>query len=140
MTDNLTKEQRRKNMQAIKSQSKLEDKVTRELWKHGVRFRKNVKSLFGKPDIAIKKYKLVIFIDSCFWHVCPLHGNMPKSNQKYWLKKLNRNQERDLEVSEFYLEKGWRILRIWEHEIKENFNLTVKRILDFIEDAKNPYL
>ncbi|WP_374055832.1 very short patch repair endonuclease [Rossellomorea sp. FM04394] len=139
MTDNLTKDQRRKNMQAIKSQSKLEDKVTRELWKHGARFRKNVKTLPGKPDIAIKKYKLVIFIDSCFWHVCPLHGNMPKSNQKYWINKLYRNQERDLEVSEFYLKKGWRILRIWEHELKENFDLTIERILNFIEDAKNPY-
>ena len=63
-------------MQAIKSQSKLEDKITTALWRKGIRFRKNVKSLFGKPDIAIKKYKIAIFIDSCFWHVCELHGNM----------------------------------------------------------------
>jgi DNA mismatch endonuclease (patch repair protein) len=81
--DNLTQAQRRKNMQAIKSRSKLEAKVTKSLWQKGIRFRKNVKSLPGKPDIAIKKYKVVIFIDSCFWHVCPIHGNSPKSNPVY---------------------------------------------------------
>ncbi|MGG3805401.1 hypothetical protein [Metabacillus fastidiosus] len=77
-------------MQVIRSQSKLENEFSRVLWKRELRFRKNVKSLFGKPEIAIKKYKIAIFIDSCFWHVCPLHGNRPKSNQKYWDKKLER--------------------------------------------------
>ncbi|MCP1531669.1 DNA mismatch endonuclease (patch repair protein) [Bacillus velezensis] len=74
MSDTHTKDQRRKNMQAIKSKSKLEDKVSSELWRRGLRFRRNVKSLFGKPDIAIKKFKIVIFIDSCFWHDCSFHG------------------------------------------------------------------
>jgi DNA mismatch endonuclease, patch repair protein len=140
MTDNLTKEQRRKNMQAIKSQSKLENKVTRELWKQGVRFRKNVKSLPGKPDIAIKKYKLVIFIDSCFWHVCPLHGNMPKSNQEYWIKKLNRNQARDKEVNQYYKENGWEILRVWEHDLKEDLQLTIDKMKAFIEKQKKSHI
>ena len=83
MTDKITLEQRRKNMQAIKSKSKLEDLVARELWKRGIRYRRNVKTLFGKPDIAIQKYRVVIFIDSCFWHSCPVHGNIPKSNVEY---------------------------------------------------------
>jgi DNA mismatch endonuclease, patch repair protein len=139
VTDNLTKEQRRKNMQAIKSQSKLENKVTRELWKQGIRFRKNVKSLPGKPDIAIKKYKLVIFIDSCFWHVCPLHGNMPKSNEEYWLKKLNRNQARDKEVNKYYKENGWEILRVWEHELKEDLQITIDKMKAFIEKVKKSH-
>jgi DNA mismatch endonuclease, patch repair protein len=139
MTDNLTKEQRRKNMQAIKSQSKLENKVTRELWKQGIRFRKNVKSLPGKPDIAIKKYKLVIFIDSCFWHVCPLHGNMPKSNQEYWIRKLNRNQARDKEVNQYYKENGWKILRVWEHELKKDLQLTIDKMKAFIREVKESH-
>ena len=67
-------------MQAIKSKSKMEDLVAKELWKRNIRYRRNVKTLFGKPDIAIKKYKVVIFIDSCFSHHCPLHTRMPKSN------------------------------------------------------------
>ncbi|MED3882811.1 very short patch repair endonuclease [Priestia megaterium] len=133
MADNLSKEQRRKNMKAIRSQSQLENLVSKELWKRGIRFRKNVKNLLGKPDIAIKKYKIVIFIDSCFWHVCPIHGNKPKSNQDYWINKLNRNKERDQEVTEYYKKAGWRILRVWEHEIKQDFEKTIDMIVEFIE-------
>lgn len=123
-------------MQAIKSRSKLEDKVTIALWRRGIRFRKNVKTLFGNPDIAIKKYKVVIFIDSCFWHVCDLHGNTPKSNQDYWSKKLDRNKERDLEVNRYYSENGWFILRVWEHEFKHDFDSAIEKIAMFIQDAK----
>lgn len=64
-----------------------------------VRFRKNVKSLFGTPDIASKKYKIVIFVDSCFWHLCPEHGNIPKTNIEFWENKLIRNRQRDCEVN-----------------------------------------
>ncbi|MFJ7729619.1 very short patch repair endonuclease [Neobacillus sp. NPDC097160] len=136
MADNLTKEQRTKNMKAIKSQSALENRVTKALWKMGFRFRKNV-NLFGKPDIALKKYKIVIFIDSCFWHCCPIHGNMPKSNKDYWEKKLERNISRDLEVNKFYQENGWNLLRIWEHEFKEDFNETVNKIAGFISEKQS---
>jgi DNA mismatch endonuclease, patch repair protein len=132
MPDNLTKEQRKKNMRAIKSQSKLENKVSKELWRLGLRFRKNAK-LFGKPDISIKKYKIVIFIDSCFWHCCPIHGNMPKSNRDYWEKKLERNKLRDIEVSKYYFDKGWNVLRVWEHEFKEDFNRALNKIASFIQ-------
>ncbi|RFU65109.1 very short patch repair endonuclease [Peribacillus glennii] len=132
MADKITKEQRSKNMQAIKSQSKLENKVTKALWHKGFRFRKNAK-LFGKPDISIQKYKIVIFIDSCFWHCCPLHGNIPKSNTDFWTKKLARNKTRDVEVNDYYIKKGWKILRIWEHEFKQNFSLAVETIADYIK-------
>ncbi|MEK5499632.1 MULTISPECIES: very short patch repair endonuclease [Bacillus] len=137
MTDSVSKEQRRKNMQAIKSRSKLEDKVTKELWHRGIRFRKNVKKLYGSPDIVIQKYKIVIFIDSCFWHLCEKHGNIPKSNTEYWEKKLERNKKRDKEVNKYYEEKDWNIKRIWEHEIKEDFDETINRIVAFIEDIKH---
>ena len=137
MADNLMKEQRRKNMQAIKSQSQLENTVSKAVWNKGFRFRKNAKDLFGKPDISIKKYKVVIFIDSCFWHSYPLHGNRPKTNQEFWDKKLARNQERDQEVTQFYKDKGWNILRIWEHEVKEDFELAITKITDFILSAKS---
>ena len=83
MVDKITPEQRRKIMQAIKSKSKMEDLVAKELWKSNIRYRRNVKTLSGKPDIAIKKYKVVIFIDSCFSHHCPLHTRMPKSNIEF---------------------------------------------------------
>jgi len=136
MADTLSKEQRRRNMQAIRSQSKLENLVSRELWKRGIRFRKNDKSLFGKPDISIKKYRVAIFIDSCFWHACELHGNRPKSNQEYWDKKLARNKNRDVEVNEYYKKNNWHFKRIWEHEIKESLDEVVNSLVDFIEYAK----
>jgi DNA mismatch endonuclease, patch repair protein len=136
MSDNMTPAQRRKNMQAIKSVSKLEQVVASALWNKGYRFRRNTRTLFGKPDISIKKYSVVIFIDSCFWHSCPVHGNMPKTNQKFWEEKLLRNKRRDEEVTNFYTEKGWNILRIWEHEFKEDLDLAVNNIINFIENAK----
>jgi DNA mismatch endonuclease (patch repair protein) len=135
MTDNLTKEQRIKNMRAIKSQSALENRVSKGLWRMGFRFRKNA-NLIGKPDISLKKYKIVIFIDSCFWHCCPIHGNMPKSNIDYWEKKLGRNVSRDIEVNKFYQDNGWNILRVWEHELKENFNQAINKIANFITENK----
>ncbi|MBH0231373.1 very short patch repair endonuclease [Halobacillus yeomjeoni] len=136
--DNLTKEQRKKNMRNITSRSKVEDRVSRELWRRGYRFRKNNKKLFGKPDISIKKYKIVIFIDSCFWHVCPEHSNMPQTNPDFWKKKLNRNIERDKEVNEYYESRKWNVLRIWEHELKKkNFEKTIDRIEEFIIESKS---
>lgn len=137
MTDKITTAQRRKTMQAVKSISKLEDLVAKELWNRNIRYRRNVKNLLGKPDIAIKKYKIVIFIDSCFWHHCPLHGRVPKSNVDFWENKFKRNLERDGKVNAFYMENGWHLLRVWEHDLKSNFELTIGKIIEFINDAKN---
>lgn len=135
LSDNLTKEQRSKTMKAIKSRSRLEDTVSKALWREGYRFRKNDKTLLGKPDISIKKYKVAIFIDSCFWHGCPLHGNMPESNREYWEKKLLRNKKRDQEVNEYYRKMGWNCLRVWEHDLKQDFDQTIKQIKNFIDQA-----
>lgn len=132
----MTDEQRSKIMSSIRAVSKLESLVTQELWKKGYRFRRNVRGMVGTPDIAIKKYKVVIFIDSCFWHFCPIHGKMPKSNIDFWKNKLKRNQERDREYTKYYLQRGWHILRIWEHEIRKDFDKTIEKIATFIEDAK----
>lgn len=132
----MSKEQRRKNMQAIRSQSRLENQVSRELWRRGFRFRKNDKTLFGNPDISIKKYKIVIFIDSCFWHGCEDHGNRPKSNQDYWDKKLARNRARDIEVTDYYKKNNWHIKRMWEHEIKMDFEKAVDELAVFIQRSK----
>ena len=136
MTDRITKEQRSQVMKSIKGQSLLEKKVTKALWHKGVRFRKNVRSLFGNPDISIKKYKIVIFIDSCFWHACPIHGNTPKSNTDFWKDKLKRNKERDLEVSAYYNDKGWSVIRIWEHELKDDFDGVIEKLIQVIQEKE----
>lgn len=138
MADNLTKEQRHKNMTNIRStNTRIEKDVTKTLWNLGYRFRKNVKTLPGKPDIAIQKYKIVIFLDSCFWHKCPEHFKKPKSNLEYWEPKIKRNIERDAEINQYYKDNNWHILRIWEHEIKKtNFQNTIEKIKNFIETYK----
>lgn len=139
MADRMTKEQRSKTMGAIRAQSKLENLFSRALWNRGLRFRKNVRKLRGTPDIAIQKYKVVIFVDSCFWHGCPIHFKRPQSNQEFWDAKIARNRERDKEVNVYYIENNWNALRIWEHEIRQNLDETVDSTLEFIEEAMRKY-
>ncbi|WP_261134881.1 very short patch repair endonuclease [Bacillus sp. Marseille-Q3570] len=140
MVDHLTKKQRSKNMKSVKSSgSKLENSITKALWGKGFRFRKNVNNLFGKPDIAIKKYKIVIFIDSCFWHGCPTHSTIPHKNHDFWKRKINGNIKRDNEVTKYYKDKGWNILRIWEHDIKRNQNKSINEIIEFINKHKGEF-
>lgn len=127
---------RSKNMKAIRSVSKLEDEVSKALWKRGIRYRRNVKSLFGTPDFAIKKYKIVIFLDSCFWHACPFHGNKPKNNKEYWENKLTKNINRDNVVNNFYNSNEWNILRIWEHDLKNDFETTIESIVNYVAQIK----
>lgn len=136
----MSKESRSNIMKSIKSVSQLENVVARALWHRGYRFRRNAKTLFGKPDLSIKKYKVAIFIDSCFWHFCPVHGRIPKSNTEYWNAKYTKNKNRDEKVNSFYKENGWHLLRVWEHEFKEDFDSAIDSIADFIDSAKNTSL
>jgi DNA mismatch endonuclease, patch repair protein len=139
MTDTMSKEKRSELMSKIKAVSKLESMFASALWNKGLRYRRNVKSLVGTPDIAIKKYKVVIFVDSCFWHACPIHFKRPKSNQDYWDKKFARNIEKDLEVTAYYTEKNWNIKRIWEHEIRNDFSKAVDDTIEFVNEARASY-
>lgn len=139
LTDHMTKEQRTKAMMAVKSKSKLEDIISKKLWSKNIRFRKNVKGMMGTPDVAIKKYKIVIFVDSCFWHFCPQHGTIPKSNFEFWKKKLEANRARDSKVTNYYINKNWTIIRIWEHEMKNDLEFVVDNVVSLIEKEKNRY-
>jgi len=80
-------------------------------------FNYQPKGLFGNPDFIDWKNKIVVFVDGCFWHKCPIHWNEPKSNKKYWLPKLEKNVMRDREIDLAYKNSGWKVMRIWEHEI-----------------------
>ena len=128
--DNLSSEHRHKNMQNIHSfNTKMEVVVRSELHKLGFRFRKHVKTLFGKPDIVLKKYNTVIFLDSCFWHMCPYHFILPKTNKKYWKPKLRINKERAKEVNKILRKNGWHVIRIWEHAVKKDLEKTINKII-----------
>ena len=134
--DDMTKEQRRKNMQRIKSSdTKPELMLRKALWKLGIRYRKNYHDLPGKPDIVLTKYKIAIFVDGDFWHARG-HQNNPgeqiKSNRDYWVPKLSRNVERDKAINELLTEEGWLVLRFWENDIKHNLDICIKQIKRFI--------
>lgn len=91
-------------------------------------WRRNQK-LFGKPDFVFASYRMVIFVDGCFWHGCLEHSKPPKSNQSYWEAKMLRNQQRDRLVASTLRSKGWRVLRIWEHELlRKNESRLLRRI------------
>ncbi|HLX68726.1 MAG TPA: very short patch repair endonuclease [Verrucomicrobiae bacterium] len=77
-------------------------------------------SLFGNPDFVFQKFKLAIFVDGCFWHGCPRHATQPASNRAFWQKKLARNKKRDRTVNQTLRQFGWKILRIWQHELKRS--------------------
>jgi len=138
MVDKYDPATRRKMMQSVKSKgTRIEEQLRKELWRHGIRYRKNIEKLFGKPDISIKKYKVVIFIDSCFWHGCSIHCRYPKTNKQFWENKIKRNIERDAEVTRHYNKIKWNILRLWEHQIKDDFKGTIKIIENFLNGVKN---
>lgn len=137
MNDKSVLEQRSKIMSRVRGRNtKLEQSVSHILWRNGFRFRKNVLTLYGKPDIAIKKYKIVIFIDSCFWHGCDNHFKLPVKNTDYWNKKITRNIERDEEVTLYYRDVNWTLIRVWEHDLKSHFSLVIYKICKEIITAK----
>lgn len=109
--------------------TKLELTLRKTLHSRGLRYRVNSK-LFGKPDISIKKRKLVIFIDSCFWHGCEEHCRLPSTNVEYWERKISRNKERDKEVTSYYLNAGWTVIRVWEHEITKDLPSIADKIME----------
>jgi DNA mismatch endonuclease (patch repair protein) len=129
MSDWMTVAQRKKTMSSVpQKDTKPEKSVRSILHKLGFRFRKNVSSIPGKPDIVLPKYKTVIFVHGCFWHQ---HYNCrkstrPTSNIEFWNAKLDKNISRDLQVLEELKNLGWKVLVIWTCEIKDKELLTAK--------------
>lgn len=118
-----TKEQVSDNMKKIKCKdTTIEVILRKELWRRGIRYRKNVNTIFGKPDIAFIGLKIAVFCDSEFWHGYDWKNrkNDFKVNKDFWIAKIQRNIERDLEVNEYLQSNGWIVLRFWGREIKQN--------------------
>lgn len=137
--DDLTKEQRHKNMSHIRSiNSKPEEKVRKYLFSQGFRYRKNVRSLPGCPDIVLPKYRTVVFVNGCFWHKhnCP-RFKWPDSNQEYWIPKINRNVERDQRTYKELESLGWHVCIVWECGLKKVcFAETMQDLLQHILSTK----
>ena len=134
--DVLTATQRKKNMQHIRAKdTKAEVLLRKALWHHGIRYRKNYKGLPGKPDIAITKYRIAVFVDGDFWHARghqEAPGEQIGTNREFWKKKLKRNVERDQEVNEALLEQGWLVLRYWESDVLKNIEGCVSGIMEYM--------
>lgn len=129
MADVFSKEVRSEVMSKIKSKDTTpEMKLRKELWARGYRYRIHYK-LPGKPDIVFVGKRIAIFVDGCFWHKCPKCYIKPKSNKKYWLPKIEKNVERDKKNTKLLENKGWKVIRIWEHEIKKDFIVVIDRIM-----------
>ena len=125
MADNISKKARSSLIGKIKSkEAKLEKNVWKALSDKDIRYRKNSYKHFGKPDIVISSRKTVIFIDSCFWHGCKKHCRMPEASHNYWVDKIKRNKRRNKDVNKYYKKMEWKIIRVWEHNVKNfSYNL-----------------
>src|SRR4030067_788580 len=112
MVDRISREKRSKIMSAIRSKNtKSEILLRKALFAKRLRFRIH----YGKEkiDVAFPSKRTAVFVDGCFWHGCPLHSHVPKSNKEYWLPKLKKNIERDREKTERLQTEGWKVLRVW---------------------------
>lgn len=119
-------------MQAIRSKdTSIELALRKALWERGIRYRKNYKKLIGKPDIAITKYKIAVFCDSDYWHGYDWENRNQriKSNRDYWVPKIERNMERDREVTSALQSEGWLVIRFWEWQIKKHLDECVEEVL-----------
>ena len=129
--DNHTPEQRHRNMKAIKNKgSKIETMLQKELWHRGLRYRKNTKAVYGKPDIVFIGKKIAVFCDSEFFHGFDWENKSKeiKSNRDFWIPKIERNMMRDQEVNEKLRADGWLVLRFWGNEIKKDLHGCADRI------------
>lgn len=129
--DNHTPDQRKRNMQAIRNKdSKIEVLLRKGLWARGLRYQKNSKKVFGHPDIVFIGKKVAVFCDSEFWHGYDWEKqkNKIRSRREFWIPKIERNIQRDVEVTEKLESDGWTVLRFWGNEIKKNVDECVDKV------------
>lgn len=140
--DKLTREQRRKNMQAVKSKgSKIETALAKALFSRGHRYRKNDKTVFGKPDLTFKKNKIAVFVDSEFWHGKDWETRKyeHKSNKEFWHKKIEQNINRDQKVTKQLKRNGWKVLRFWGNQVENKLDFCIIKTEKAIDEAKRKY-
>jgi len=127
-------EQRSKNMRAIKS---TETTLEKALWNLGYRYRKNNKAVFGKPDFTFKKLKIATFVDSEFFHGKDWETRKePQTNPEFWIKKIELNMQRDIEVNAYLESQNWKILRFWSNDIKKHLDSCILEIENAIAERQ----
>lgn len=129
----------RKRMQATRQRdTDCEMLVRRALWARGLRYRVNLrisKSITSRPDIVFSRARVALFINGCYWHACPLHGTVPKTNSQWWSEKFEANRARDQRADATLRSEGWTVIRAWEHEEPNAVANTVAAALQQIYDV-----
>ena len=139
--DRISRQRRSLVMSAVKGKgTRLEQEFCQALRVEGLHaFVQNDKDLPGCPDVVFPHERVAIFIDSCFWHGCKYHLRMPATNVPYWTKKIDRNRKRDRAVSRLLRAKGWKVMRVWEHQVRRpSSNKRVLRSLRAVLEARKP--
>jgi len=129
MVDNLTKEQRSKCMSRIRSKWTVQEVKIHNYLKGNKIKHKMHPRLIGKPDILLTNTNVVVFLHGCFWHKCPKCYKEPKSRKDYWLPKIDNNVKRDKKYARILKLEGYKVLKLWEHEVKKDFNKALKKII-----------
>jgi DNA mismatch endonuclease (patch repair protein) len=127
-------------MSKIKSKDTKPEQIFRKkLWELGYRYKKNVKSLPGAPDIVFEKYKLVVFIDGEFWHGYNWIEKKQKlnTNKRFWIPKIERNMQRDIVNNDKLGKMGYEVFRFWEQDLKKNQDLCIKEVTSYIDAIKS---
>ncbi|MBI2655403.1 very short patch repair endonuclease [Candidatus Woesearchaeota archaeon] len=117
-------------MSRIRSKNTKAELILRRILKG--KYLRCYPSIYGNPDFGSKKRKIAIFLDGCFWHKCPKHFVMPKSNKKYWINKIGTNVSRDRNIASMLKKEGYKVIRVWEHDSKNNFKKTMAKILKYL--------
>lgn len=130
---------RKNTMKLVKSKgTQIELLLAKSLWNLGYRYRKNDKTVFGKPDLTLKRFKIAIFVDGEFWHGkdWEIRKHDHKTNQAFWHAKIERNIQRDKEVTEKLTSDGWKVLRFWGDDVTKNLRTCIDIITNTINETK----
>jgi DNA mismatch endonuclease (patch repair protein) len=130
MPDVFTKAKRSEVMSRIRGRGNKETELAlmKLLRCHHITGWRRHQPIFGKPDFIFRWARVAIFVDGCFWHDCPKHSNMPSNNRSFWQRKFAKNKARDLHVNQTLRKHGWRVIRIWEHDLAKRGEICVNRI------------
>lgn len=138
MADKHTPEQRRVNMSAVRGRGNksTEIKFIALLRKYKITGWRRHYPVEGTPDFAFPKKRVAVFIDGCFWHKCPKCYKCPESNKEFWIAKVEENQKRDVRQRGSLRKNGWRVVRVWEHELRGSGGSTARKIQKFLSESE----
>ena len=135
MPDVFTKAKRSEVMSRIRGRGNKETELALAslLRRHRIRGWRRQQPVFGKPDFVFRSARVAVFVDGCFWHGCPKHSNIPANNRAFWTRKLAANKARDQRVNRTLGKEGWRVVRIWEHDLVKRSEACIRRVQAALE-------